>query len=103
MVAARGCCMFVGSDCLQRTAAAGVAWQLSVRCGTASEDGTCGNGIMGHLGLQRTAQLGWATWCGTTSEDGASDFSGSLLWRWSLAARVKQRGEVDLRRWLDCC
>ena len=54
-------------------------------------------------GLRRVAQLGWATWCGTTSEDGASDFSGSLLWRWSLGVRVKQRGEVDLRRRLGCC
>ncbi|RCV12843.1 hypothetical protein SETIT_2G300200v2 [Setaria italica] len=29
-------------------------------------------------GSRRVAQLGWTTWCGTSSEDGASDFS-SLL------------------------
>jgi hypothetical protein len=67
MVAARGCRMFVGCDCLQRTAAAGVAWQWSVRCGTASEDGACGIGIVGRLGLQRTmagrsAGLGNPVW-----------------------------------------
>ena len=39
---------------------AGVAWQLSVRCGTASVDGACGNDIVGRLGLQRTAAGGSA-------------------------------------------
>jgi len=40
--------------CLQRTAAAGVAWQLTVWCGTASEDGARGIDTVGRLGLQRT-------------------------------------------------
>jgi len=35
MVAARGCCMFVGFGCLQRTAVADVAWQRSVQCAIA--------------------------------------------------------------------
>jgi len=39
--------------------------------------------------------LAVATWFGTTSEDGASDFPGLLLWWWWLDARVKQRGEVE--------
>uniref|UniRef100_K3XQX5 Uncharacterized protein n=1 Tax=Setaria italica TaxID=4555 RepID=K3XQX5_SETIT len=57
MVAARGCCMVVGFGCLQRSAAADVAWQRSVRCGTASEDGACGNDNVGRLGLQRIAAV----------------------------------------------
>jgi hypothetical protein len=52
--AASGRRMGVGFGCLQRTAAAGVAWKLLVRCGTASEDSACSNDIMGELGLQRT-------------------------------------------------
>ena len=63
MVAARGCRMFVGCDYLQRTAAAGVAWQRLVRCGTASEDDACGIGIVGRLGLQHTA-AGCSAWLG---------------------------------------
>jgi len=47
--------MVVGSGCLQRTTAAGVVWQLSVRRGTASEDGACSTFMVGRLGLQRTA------------------------------------------------
>ena len=54
MPAARGLRMGVGFGCLQRIAAAGIAWQLSVRRGTASEDGACSNDTMGRLGLQRT-------------------------------------------------
>jgi hypothetical protein len=50
MLAARGHCMGVGLGCLQRTPAAGVAWQLPVRCGTAS-DGACSNNTVGRLGL----------------------------------------------------
>ena len=45
-------------------------------------------------GPWRVAQLGWAIQCGTSSEDGASDFLGLLLWRRWLDARVKQRGKV---------
>ena len=46
--------------CWQRTVAAGVARQLSVRCGTASGDGACGIDIMRRLGLQRIAVGGSA-------------------------------------------
>ena len=49
---------------LQRIAAAGVAWQLSVRRGTMSKDGACGNDTRGQLGLQRTAagRLVWLSY-----------------------------------------
>jgi len=63
VAAVGGCRMFVGCGCLQRTAAAGVAWQLSVWRGTASKDGACGTGILGRLGLQRIA-AGCSTWLG---------------------------------------
>ena len=46
--------------CWQRTMAAGVARQLSVRCGAASGDGACGIDIMRRLGLQRIAAGGSA-------------------------------------------
>jgi len=74
VLAARGCHMLVGG-CLQRTAVAGAAWRLLVRCGIVLEDGTCGIDNMGRLGLQRTAAAGTA-WrlsvrCGTLFEDGA--------------------------------
>ena len=67
LVVVGGCHMFVGFGCLQRTAAADVVWQLSVRRGTASKDGACGIGIMERLGLQRTAAvcsawLGFPVW-----------------------------------------
>ena len=55
LLAVRGRHMDVGLVCLQRTAAAGVAWQLSVQCGTASEGGTCSTNIVGRPGFQRTA------------------------------------------------
>jgi hypothetical protein len=45
MPAARGRRMGVGLGGLQRTAAAGVAWQLLIRCGTASEDSARSNNI----------------------------------------------------------
>jgi hypothetical protein len=47
MVVARGYRLFVGFGCLQRTAVAGVAWQLSVWRGTVSEDDACSTGTMG--------------------------------------------------------
>ena len=53
--------MIVDCGCLQRTAAAGVAWQPSVWRGTASKDGACSIGSMGQLGLQRTA-ADWSAW-----------------------------------------
>jgi hypothetical protein len=54
MPAARSLRLGVGSGCLKQTAAAGVASQLLVRCGTASEDGAHSNVTVGRLGLQRT-------------------------------------------------
>ena len=49
---------------LQRIAAAGDAWQLSVRRGTTSKDGACGIDTRGQLGLQRTAagRLAWLSY-----------------------------------------
>jgi hypothetical protein len=47
MVVAGGCRMSIVCGCLQQTAAAGVAWQLSMRRGTASKDGARGISIMG--------------------------------------------------------
>ena len=49
--AGRGFCIGVGSCCLKRTTAAGVAWQLPVRCGTALEDGARSIDTVGRLGL----------------------------------------------------
>ena len=63
MVAVGSCRMIVDCGCLLWTAAAGVAWQPSVRRGTASKDGTGGLGIMGQLGLQRIA-AGCSAWLG---------------------------------------
>ncbi|KAF8666388.1 hypothetical protein HU200_053494 [Digitaria exilis] len=57
MVAAEGCRMSVGWDCLQQTMAARVSVQLPVRCGTMSKDGACGIGFMGQLGLQRAVAV----------------------------------------------
>ena len=48
-------------------------------------------------GLRRVVQLGWTIRCGTSSEDGASDFFNLLTWQWRLRARVKQESEVDMR------
>ena len=47
-------------DCWQRTVAASVARQLSVRCGTTSGDDACGIDIVRRLGLQRIAAGGSA-------------------------------------------
>ena len=43
--------MDVGFCYFQWTAVADIAWQLSVRCGTASKGGTCSTNIVGWLGL----------------------------------------------------
>ena len=50
---------------LQRHGGGGsrMAVVLPVRCGTASEDGACGIGIMGRLGLQRTVAV-CSVWLG---------------------------------------
>ena len=63
LVVVEGHRMIIDCGCLQRTMAAGVAWQPSVRHGTASEDGACGIGIVGRLGWQRTA-AGCLAWLG---------------------------------------
>jgi len=55
ILAVGGCHMDVGSGCLQRTAVVDIAWQLSMRRGTASDDGACITITVGRLGLQRTA------------------------------------------------
>jgi hypothetical protein len=96
MVAAGGWCMFVSCGCLQRTVAAGVVWQRSVRCGTASEDGTCGINIVGRVGLQRTmagrsARLGYPVWyiVGRCRK--------RLLWFTDMATEVLCAGEVRRR------
>jgi len=56
---------------------AGTALQLSVRRGTASEDGACGNDKVGRHGLQRIVAGGpatlWLLRCGPSSEDSTSD------------------------------
>ena len=93
MVAARGCRMFVGSDCLQRTAAAGVAWQRSVRCGTASEDGTCGIVIVGRLGWQRIA-AGCLAWLGYPVRYIIERWHGRLLRLVGLAVAILSMGEA---------
>ena len=93
MVAARGCRMFIGCDCLQRTAAAGVAWQLSVRCGTASEDGTCGIGIVGRLGLQRT-MAGRSAGLGNPVWYIIGRWRKRLLWLTDMTAEILCMGEA---------
>jgi len=74
--------MLVGFGCLQRAVATGTARRLSVRSGTASEGGACGNNNVGQLGLQRIAAGGSAMLQllrhGSSSKDGASDNSGLL-------------------------
>ena len=65
--------------------------------GIVSQDGACGRGITrlaADCGGLLT--LAVASSCGTTSEDGTSDFPGLLLWRRWLDVRVKQRGEVEI-------
>ena len=63
--------------CLQRTAAAGTALQLSVQRGTTSEGGAYGNDKVGRLDLQWFVAGGpatlWLLRCGPSSEDGASN------------------------------
>ena len=77
MLATGGCLMFCRVDCLQRTAVAGTAFQLSVQRGTTSEGGACGNDKVGRLDLQRIVAGGpatlWLLRCGPSSEDGASN------------------------------
>ena len=78
--------------------------QLSVRRGTASKDGACSTGIMGQLGLQRTA-AGCSAWLGFSVQYIVGRWRKRLLRllarRRRSCAWVKQVGEVGLRRWLD--
>lgn len=63
-------CWTVACGCLQRSAAAGIAWQLLGQHGTTSEDGVCSANIVGQLGLQSLARR---LQHGISSEDDASD------------------------------
>jgi hypothetical protein len=93
MVVAGGCRMFVVCGCLQRTVMSGVALQLSVRCGTASKDGTRGIGIMGRLGLQRTA-AGCSAWLGFSVRYIIKRRRKRLLWLAGTVAEVMCTSEV---------
>ena len=80
-------------DCLQWTVAAGVAWQWSVRCGTASNDGARGTGTMGQLGLQRTA-AGCSAWLGHLVRYNVGRWRKRLLWLATLAVVARCEGEA---------
>ena len=86
--------MFVGCGCLQRTAAAGVAWQLSVRHGTASKDGACGTDILGRLGLQQTA-AGCSAWLGFSVQYIVKRWRKRLLRLAGSTAEVMRVGEAS--------
>ena len=88
--------MFVGFGCLQRTAAADVVWQLSERRGTASKDGACGIGIMGQLGLQRTAAV-CSAWLGFPVQYIVKRWHKRLLRLVGLTAEVMRVGEASRR------
>lgn len=92
--------MVVGLGYLQQTAADGVAWQRLVQRGTTSEDESCGNGIVGQLGLQRTA-AGCSVWLGYPVQYIVRRRRKRHLWLADMMVeafvRLKQRGEVDLR------
>ena len=80
-----GCHMDVGSGCLQRTAVVDIAWQLSVRRGTASVGGACGTIIVGQLGLQRTA-AGCSTLLGNSGVVHRRMAAQATTWLASMAA-----------------
>ena len=92
--------------CWQWTMAAGVAWQLSVWCGTTSGDGACGIDIVRRLGLQRIAVGGSALLdyfdVIHRRKDGASDYLVLLARRRESFARVEQRGDVGIRLGHGC-
>ena len=93
-VAAGGCHMVVDCGSLQRIAAAGVAWQLSVWCGIASKDGAGGFGIMGRLGLQRIA-VGCSAWLGFPVQYIVGRRRKRFLWLPGMAAEVMCAGEAS--------
>ena len=77
-----------------------------MRRGTTCEGSACGNDSMGQLGMQRIAVGGLAMLMllhhGSSSEDGASDNSGLLLWQTKLRVCIMQRVVVDPRVWFGC-
>ena len=91
--------------CSQRTTVADVALQPSVRCGTASEDGACGNGIVGRLGLQRTA-VGCSALLSDSGVVHCRKMAQATTWLTSLVvvavAWVAQRDAVVRRAQLGC-
>lgn len=100
LVAVGSCRIFVGSGCLQQTAGAGVAWQPSIRCGTMSRTALVAPTSWDNLACnrpQRAAQLSWAFRCGTSSEDGTSEFFGWLARQQRLCAWMNQGDEADLQ------
>ena len=86
--------MFVGWGCLQRTTAADVVWQLSVRRGTASKDGACGIGIMGPFDLQRTTAV-CSAWLGFPVQYIVGRWRKRLLRLASTKAEVMCVGEAS--------
>ena len=62
-----GVVLTLSASSLRRTTTA-----PNVRRGAASMDGACSYDFVGRLGLQRTV------WCGTSSEDGVSDYPSFL-------------------------
>ena len=97
------CALVLG--CLQRTAAAGIAWQSSVRRGTASKDGACGTNVMGQLGLQQTT-AGRSALLGDSSVVHHRKMAQAITWLASMAAEaiawVAQRDAVVRRARFDC-
>jgi hypothetical protein len=67
----------------------GLRWRTSLAASASWDDLACS-------GPWRVAQLGWAIQYGTSSQDGASDYFGSLKWRWRFHVWVKHEGEVNL-------
>ena len=86
--------MSVGCCCLQRTAAASVAWQPLVRRGTTSKDDACGIGIMGRLGLQQIV-AGCSAWLGFPVRYIVRRWRKRLLRIASMTAEVMCVGEAS--------
>ena len=91
--------------CLQRTSAAGIAWQSSVRSGTASKDDTCGTNAMGQLGLQQTT-AGCSALLGDSGVVHRRKTALATTWFAAMAAvastRTSQRDAVVRRAWFGC-
>ena len=93
LVVVEGRRMIVDCGYLQQTMAAGVAWQPSVRHGTASEDGACGIVIVGRLGWQRIA-AGCSAWLGYSVWYIIGRWRWRLLRLTDLAAGILSAGEA---------